>query len=513
MQETDDQALLTALLEAALDGIVIANSTGTILRANKQAAQLFGRTVAELVGSHISLLMPADVASHHQDYMEHHLETGIIKVLGPRRPVDGRRADGSIFPLQVALAKATIGGKMVFVATMHDLTRRHAAEEAAARAQRMDAIGRMTGGIAHDFNNLLTAVIGNLELLDSSLAPEKSEQLIADALDAAELCADLTSRLVNYARKRPVHIERVDLNDAVTRALGLLRHTLSARCHVEYSAGDTLWPVELDPSQLQTAILNLALNAQDAMAQGGRIFIETRNVDVDDAYLAQELDVAPGRYVRLSISDTGEGMTKEQRALALEPFFTTKPVGEGTGLGLPMVYGFTKQSGGHLMLYSEPGQGTTVSLYLPMADVSGRVSEHETRASITPDGTGKTILVVEDDPRLRRLSERRLLAMGFACLTAPDADAAWRMIDEGAPIDLVFTDMVMPGTKSGYDLARRVAENRPDLAVLLTSGFSENVLRETGQTDGFSMLRKPYRQADLAEAVYAALASEDVDPP
>ncbi len=506
MQALDDQAVLYALLDAALDGIIIADTGGRIIRTNPMAAELFGRTLEELTGANITTLMPDAIAQAHQGYMDHHLQTGEQQVLGMRRPVEGQRADGSTFPVQVALGKAQIEGQAVFVATLHDLSLRRAAEEAAARSQRMDAIGRMTGGIAHDFRNLLTVVIGNLELLDPALPPEKIEERIADALAAAELGADLTSRLVGFSRKQPMKAEQIDLNEGVETAMGLLKHTLSSRCTVEYVAGSDLWPVEIDPSQLQTAILNLALNSQQAMPDGGRIFIETRNIEIDDSYMAQELDVAQGKYVRLSVSDGGEGMSDENRAIALEPFFTTKPPGQGTGLGLSMVYGFVKQSGGHVTLYSEPGQGTTVALYFPVANQRAGTETAELAMLARPSTAGKTILVVEDDDRLRRLSEARLNALGFRCHTAPNADQGWVMLQELADIDLVFTDMVMPGTMSGYDLAERIATQRPSLPVLITSGFSETLLKEGTVPRGMAVLRKPYRQSDLAEAVFAALA-------
>jgi CheY-like chemotaxis protein len=291
-------------------------------------------------------------------------------------------------------------------------------------------------------------------------------------------------------------------------AVSLLRHTVSAQCQLDLAMDDNLWPVQADPTQLQTAILNLALNSQDAMPEGGRIFLETSNVKIDDTYVAQEIGVAAGRYVRLSVSDTGEGMTDEQRTLALEPFYTTKAAGEGTGLGLSMVYGFTKQAGGHVALYSEPGQGTTVSLYFPAAEV--RLEEGmDADASPTEQeaqGSDRTILIVEDNAQIRRLTEARLSALGFRCISAPDANTAWTLIQAQSDFALVFTDMVMPGPLSGYDLARKIAKHYPELPVLITSGFSENVLRERDIGADYPVLRKPYRQADLAEAVYAALA-------
>ncbi len=508
MTPSDDHQVLNALLNAAVDGIVITDAEGTMLRVNAAAGALFGYPSEQLVGAHISILMPEDMRELHRGYVERYLKSGTAHVIGKGREVEALRRDGSLFPVHIALGQAQVDGQTVFVAMMHDLTRRKAAEEAAARSQRMDAIGRMTGGIAHDFNNLLTVVIGNLELLDPDNMPKNADQIIADGLAAAELGADLTSRLVMFARKRPLRLERIDLNAGLSSAVALLRHTIGAQCQLDLAMGDTLWPVQADPAQLQTAIFNLALNSQDAMPEGGRIFLETSNVEIDDTYLAQEIGVAAGRYVRLSVSDTGDGMTDEQRALALEPFYTTKAVGEGTGLGLSMVYGFTKQAGGHVALYSEPGQGTTVSLYFPAAEARDADGEDATNLSVEHDvqGSDRTILIVEDNAQIRRLTEARLSALGFRCISAPDANTAWKLIQSQSDFALVFTDMVMPGPLSGYDLARKVAEDYPTLPVLITSGFSESVLRGKNIGADYPVLRKPYRQADLAEAIFAALA-------
>lgn len=511
MQPSDDHRVLNAVMDAAIDAIIISNEAGIILRANEAASGLFGHSLDRLIGSPIGLLMPEEMRKLHEHYVERYLTSGDARVVGRGREVEALHSDGTVVPVHIALGKAEVNGSVAFVAMMHDLTRRRAAEEAAARSQRMDAIGRMTGGIAHDFNNLLTVVIGNLELLDAQVMPSNADQLIADALAAAELGADLTSQLMMFARKRPLLTGQIDLNEGLSKAVALLKHTIGAQCQIEVSLGKDLWTVNADATQLQTAILNLALNSQDAMPNGGRIFLETGNVEIDDTYLAQELEVEPGRYVRLSISDTGEGMTKAQRALALEPFFTTKTVGKGTGLGLSMVYGFTKQSGGHVALYSEPGEGTTVSLYFPAAENTQQMAAAgvvQSRLAETQHGAGHTILIVEDDPRISRLSETRLSALGFQCICAPNADIAWKIVQSNMDIALVFTDMVMPGSMTGYDLASKMAVEFPDLPVLITSGFSESVLQDKNIGAGVPILRKPYRQADLVEAVFDALGRD-----
>ncbi len=363
----------------------------------------------------------------------------------------------------------------------------------------------MTGGIAHDFNNLLTVIIGNLELLEMTETGDKSKALISDALGAAELGADLTSRLMVFSRKSTLRPEAIDLHDTVEQSMALLKRTIAAHCLVETSLSDHLWQIKADPMQLQTAILNLALNAQDAMPDGGRMFIEARNVVVDDKYVAQDVDVSLGDYVRLSVSDTGQGMTSESRQRALEPFFTTKPIGKGTGLGLSMVYGFVRQSGGHVTIYSELGQGTTVSLYFPAlaGGPAAREAPDTATTQVSLTAGERLVLVVEDDPAVRRLSEARIVELGFKCIGAASGDEAAEIIETRDDIALVFTDLVMPGKLSGYDLAKLVAAQKPQVKILLTSGFSEGMLRDGRIGSEFVILRKPYRQSDLAKAIRA----------
>lgn len=435
--------------------------------------------------------------------MHHQLESGEQRIIGIGRDVEGLRSDGSVFPLHLSVGKAEIAGEIAFVAILHDLTRRRVAEDALVRSQRMDAVGRMTGGIAHDFNNLLTVIIGNLELLEMTETRAKSKALISDALGAAELGADLTSRLMVFSRKSALRPEAIDLRETVEQSMALLRRAIGAHCAVETSISEHLWQIKTDPMQLQTAILNLALNAQDAMPNGGRILIEARNAVVDDKYMAQDVDVSLGDYVRLSISDTGQGMTPEARERALEPFFTTKPVGQGTGLGLSMVYGFVRQSGGHVTIYSELGQGTTVSLYFPA--LAGGPAGKDTTDAPTPQlalvAGERLVLVVEDDPAVRRLSEARITELGFKCIAAASGDEAAEIMEARDDIALVFTDLVMPGELSGYDLAKLVAARNPQIKILLTSGFSEGMLRKGRLGSEFPILRKPYRQADLEKAI------------
>ncbi|CTQ50351.1 ATP-binding protein [Jannaschia donghaensis] len=500
MEQTRDTALLNALMDASVDAIVVADAGGRILRINRAAEALFRHPDGSLTGLPLDILMPRDMAERHQGFVRTYLETGVSNIIGIGRDLIGQRADGTTFPLHVSIGEAKLDQETIFVGIMHDQSRRRAAEEALNRSQRMDAIGRMTGGVAHDFNNLLTIIVGNLELLEMGETTPREDALITDALSAAQMGADLTSRLLLFARKGELKPVSLDLDDTIEDTLRLLRRTLSANCDVEHRTHGTPWKVKLDPVQLQTAIINLALNAQDAMPDGGRLRLEVENIEVDDDYVAQDTGILPGRYVRLSVSDTGKGMTADQRLRALEPFFTTKPPGKGTGLGLSMVYGYVRQSGGHLTLYSEVGKGTAVSMYFPRDHGSVALTAPVATPS-KPFGNGRLVLVVEDDPLVRRLTLDRIAALGFEVTGAETADEAWAVLSGRTDIALVFSDLVMPGDMTGEDLARRIVADRPGLPVLLTSGFSGGMANLEGIDGHPPLLRKPYRQADLARAM------------
>ncbi len=510
MTPLDESTLLRAVLEASVDAIIVSDGAGRILQLNTAAATLFGYSVDALTGQSINVLMPTAVAEVHDDHIRDYLESGKENVIGHGRDDTGMRADGTLFPIHLSVGRAYMNGEATFVAILHDLTRRQAAEAAAARTQRLDAIGQMTGGIAHDFNNLLTVITGNLELLQIVEKDTRKNDLISDALEAAEMGADLTSRLLVFARKSKLRAEVIVLNEAVAQSLSMMRRTVGPLTEINEMLAPDLWSARVDETQLQTAVLNLALNAQDAMPKGGEIMFETCNITLDDSYLAQEIGVEPGRYVRLSVNDTGEGMSADTQKKAMEPFFTTKPIGKGTGLGLSTVYGFAKQSDGHLTIYSEPGHGTAINLYFPAVFSEGEVSVPEAPqsgafANVCAD---RLILIVEDDPRVMRSAQARLAALGFKCLTATSGDAAWEILQTRDDIWLVFTDLVMPGTLSGHDLALRIAQEKPHIRVLMTSGFSESILQGGHLDAEFSILRKPYRQADLIAAIQDATGAD-----
>jgi signal transduction histidine kinase/CHASE3 domain sensor protein len=398
-------------------------------------------------------------------------------------------------------AQGAISGAVL---VYHDATTSRETERQLHQSQKLDAIGKLTGGVAHDFNNMLTVISGNTETLVGSLKEQPELQRAARLIDdAAQRCAELIQHLLAFARKQPLEPRNVDVNAAITDIAKLLRPTLGEQIQIETALEQGPTTSHIDPSRLTNAVLNMAINARDAMPNGGKLLLETHRVLLDDAYAQANLDVAPGAYVMLAVSDTGTGMPPDVQDKAFEPFFTTKEVGKGSGLGLSMVYGFVKQSGGHIKIYSEEGHGTTIKLYLPPGK-----GETEVASVATPAATGgvETILVVEDDNLVRNFVTAQLQSLGYKTVAAPDARTALALVELGEPFDLLFTDVVMPGGMSGRQLAEEVAKRRPGVKVLYTSGYTDNAVVHHGKLDeGVLLLTKPYRRNQLADMIRLAL--------
>ena len=373
----------------------------------------------------------------------------------------------------------------------------------------MEAIGQLTGGVAHDFNNLLQVIRGNLELLQRSVeGDERGELRLKNAIFGAERAAQLTRQLLAFARRQPLEPKVVNLSRLVSDMADLLRRTLGESIEVETVVAGGLWNTIADPAQVESALLNLALNARDAMPTGGRLTVEITNAVLDEAYARNANDVAPGQYVMLAVTDTGDGMSEEVRARVFEPFFTTKTEGKGTGLGLSMVYGFVKQSNGHIQIYSEPGSGTTVKIYLPRS----RQPETAPAPPPPPETTadrGLTILVVEDEAAVREAAVAMLDELGYRALEAVDAQSALALVEGGAEIDLVFTDVVMPGPLRTREFAQALKALRPELPVLFTSGYTDNAIIHQGRLDeGVHLISKPYARAELARRLAQLLPAD-----
>jgi PAS domain S-box-containing protein len=387
-----------------------------------------------------------------------------------------------------------------------DLTEKQAAEARARQAQKMEAIGQLTGGVAHDFNNLLTVITGTIGILGEAVAKDPELASIVELIDeAAERGAQLTRHLLAFARRQPLQPVEVDVNSLIREAVNLLRPTLGEPVEILAQLADDAWKALVDAGQLTTAVLNLALNARDAMPGGGKLMLETRNIHLDEDYAGINTEVVPGDYVMISISDTGTGIPAAYLEKVFDPFFTTKETGKGTGLGLSMVYGFVKQSGGHIKIYSEEGHGTSVKLYLPRSTGTALAAAAVMTASPL-EGGNEMILVVEDDPLVRKSVVAQVESLGYAAVAAASAAEALDIIDRSANIDLLFTDTIMPGGMNGRQLADEALKRRPGLKVLYTSGYSEDVVIHQGRLDpGVLLLVKPYRKSDLAGKIRVAL--------
>ena len=397
--------------------------------------------------------------------------------------------------------------KAAAIVVARDITQRKQAEAQLRQAHKMEAIGQLTGGIAHDFNNLLAIIMGNLELLHEKLTGQpRLFEFAQQALKAAGRGANLTRRLLAFARRQPLLAQPTDLNKLILGMLDLVRRTLGVTIQIDTALAPDLEPTLVDTDQFETALLNLVINARDAMPQGGRLTLETANVVLDEDYAATQEDLRSGPYVMLVVSDTGIGMAPAILERVIEPFFTTKAPGKGSGLGLSMVYGLVKQSGGHLTIYSELGQGTSVRLYLPRIQAKVNPVAETLPAAAVPLGQGETILVVEDETDVRLFAVKALHVLGYETLQAGDAETALGLLDAAPRIVLLFTDIVLPGSMDGVRLAAEARRRRPGLPVLFTSGYTEHALVGNGQlSEEVDLLTKPYRKADLGNKLRALL--------
>ncbi|WCS23799.1 CHASE3 domain-containing protein [Methylobacterium sp. NMS14P] len=428
----------------------------------------------------------------------------------PREAVtyERERADGH--HLEIRRTPMPDGG---FVLTISDMTKRAQAEAVLREAQKMQAVGQLTGGIAHDFNNLLQVILGNLEFVRAKLDGDARLQTrIERAAWAAQRGATLTGQLLAFARKQPLAPAPVDLAATMPDLIPLLRRTLGEHIEVRYVETAGLWPAMADRAQLESAVLNLALNARDAMPGGGRLTIELGNKVLDETYARGNAEITPGDYAMVAVSDTGHGMTPEIVARVFEPFFTTKPDGKGTGLGLAMVFGFVRQSGGHVKIYSEPGEGTTVKIYLPRAVGAVTAVGQRTASPVElPRGTA-TVLVVEDEAGVREIACAILSDLGYRVLEAVDGEEGLRVFGaNAATVDLLLTDVILPGKVRGRELAERVQALRPEVRVVFMSGYTENSIVHHGRLDdGVHLVAKPFKREQLARKVAEVLGNATV---
>jgi PAS domain S-box-containing protein len=499
---------MRAVVETAVDGVMLINARGIVQMFNPACERLFGYSADEVIGNNVRMLMPEPYRSEHDGYLMNYRRTGAAKIIGIGREVSGLRKDGSIFPMDLSVGEAKQEGESIFVGIIHDLTNRKRTEAQLVQAQKMETVGQLSGGIAHDFNNLLTVILGNAEALSLRLKAREDLRHLADTIaSAAERGAELTQRLLAFSRRQVLQPSAIDCNALVESMEVLLRRTLREDIKLNIAIAAAPVFALADAGQLESALLNLSLNAQDAMPDGGTLTLTTQEIDLDRSMIAGEPTMREGRYVMISVTDDGTGMSRETQEHVFEPFFTTKEVGKGSGLGLSMVYGFVKQSNGHVSIYSEPGLGTSVRLYLPIAEslAASAAAPAPREAAKTPRGDER-ILVVEDDPFVRSHTIASLESLGYRVSVASDGREALALLQGGARPDLLFTDVVMPGGISGWDLAQQARALVPGLLVLFTSGYPSESLTSRGALSADEMIvSKPYRLAELAKRVREAL--------
>ncbi|MFZ1109966.1 MAG: PAS domain S-box protein [Rhodomicrobium sp.] len=499
----ESEAQLRSIIDTAADAIVVVDEKGVIQSANRSTASIFGYSPEELIGRHASILVAPRVQGGIDKFLAGFYGNG-----SGIWEMEAQRKNGETVPLNVAIAEwKDSEGRRFFVGILRDLSESKRQEEALANARRLEAVGQLAGGVAHDFNNLLSVIAGNLELAADRIGDEAAGRLVSRALDAAEKGAALNRRLLSLASRRSLQPQSLNLNDRVEETAKLLTSIVGEHIAVVTDLAAGLWMAQADPGEVDSAMLNIAANARDAMPGGGRIEISTANVTLDEGSAGKlHSDARPGDYVCLTIADDGPGMTEDILGKAMEPFFTTKGPGAGTGLGLTSVASFARHSGGFSTISSAPGLGCTVRTYLPRC-----VQESAGDAGIPdglPLGDGELVLVAEDDDRVREMTLKRIEALGYAVAEARSGAEAIALLKSGAPVQLVLSDVVMPGGMTGYEVARWVASNRPDIKVIICSGYNEG--DRTGANkpaQSLVTLGKPYSREQLARALRDALAS------
>ncbi|WP_181421978.1 hybrid sensor histidine kinase/response regulator [Halomonas sp. LBP4] len=486
---------LTRSLENMSDAFHLLDKDWRFSYLNHQAERVLQRPAAELLGRNVWEEFPEARGSEAWPRYHSAVETG-----------ESQHFTLYYAPLAQWFEVNAYPGEEGLAVYFRTITEQKRLEAQLQEAQRMEAIGHLTGGMAHDFNNLLTVMMGNADLLGEALAEDTQLAPLVQAIaESAKRGADLTQRLLAFARRQALAPEPTDINRLIRGLAELLRRTLGEQIELRFHPGQGLWAANIDPSQLESALLNLSLNARDAMPDGGHLTIETRNVSLSAQYAGEHLELAPGDYVCIAVSDTGTGIPEGIRERVFEPFFTTKEKGKGTGLGLSMVFGFLKQSAGHVNLYSEEGEGTTIKLYLPR--IQQAVSDPRPTARDTASLKGsETLLVVEDDATVREYVVAQLEAAGYGVRQANDGPSALAMLAADTTIQLLFTDVMMPGGMTGRDLANAALERKPDLKVVYTSGYTENAIVHNGRLDeGVRFLGKPYRPVALLRLIRETL--------
>ena len=510
----ESEQMSRAIIDTALDAFLQLDKSGTVIGWSPKAEEMFGWSGQEIVGQKLrDFVIPPENRDTYSERIALVLRDAENGIFGRRYEASSLRRGGRLINTELSLTALWRRDGYVINVFIRDITEKVAAEEKLKQALKMEAVGQLTGGVAHDFNNMLTVITGTIDILVDAVADKPQLAAIAKLIsEAADRGAELTGHLLAFARKQPLQPREIDVNALLVESRKLLCPTLGEHIEIETVLNSDVWPALVDPNQFSSALLNLAINARDAMPNGGKLTLDTSNVVLDESYAKINGDVQPGEYVLIAVSDTGDGIPEAIRDKIFEPFFTTKEVGKGTGLGLSMVYGFVKQSGGHIKVYSEEGHGTTFKIYLPRA-VTQAYPIAVTSSDSQIEGGTETILVVEDDSFVRTSAITQLHSLGYKTLAAPNAAEALAIADGGAQFDLLFTDVIMPGKMNGRQLAEELAKRRSSLKVLFTSGYTEDAVIHHGRLDpGVLLLAKPYRKLELARMLRRALVAANALP-
>ncbi len=503
----ESNALLSAVITASPLPIYVLDLEGKVRLWNTAAEKAFGCMLQEVVGKVPPFVDEHAVAAFHRDFVQ---AAAHAELAG--RDFTGRRPDGKAIELSISGAplKDEEGNLKSIMHVVVDMTERKIVERQLIHAQKMEAVGQLTGGVAHDFNNLLSVVMGNLDFLTDMVSETPgAAELIDIAMQACERGAALTGQMLAFSRRQPLNPQLIDVSDVVSGIAGLLSSALGENIETTLIKSQEPCLVMADRAQVEAAIMNLAVNASHAMSGGGMLTIETKQLKLDNSLSALDQGVSPGNYVVLEVTDTGSGIPPEVLERVFEPFFTTKAEGKGSGLGLSQVLGFVQQSGGNVKIYSEVGVGTTVRVYFPQAVDPAAVSQSQTPISGDDIQRGdESILVVEDNAAVRQTLLLQLGGLGYQVVEAKNADEAMAILEEGRKIDLLFTDVVMPGSMSGLELAKLVAKRYPAVKILVSSGFPGTAITRTPDVVSAHFFNKPYRYRDLAAKIREVLAAE-----
>ncbi len=503
-----NEKMVVALLESASQAIISVDRTGRIALANRRAEEMFNYTRDELIGARIEVLLPESKRAGHTRQRDEYFARPRTRPMGIGMDLSGRRRDGSEFPVEVSLSNIETEEGVFAIAFISDISQRKQLEEQLTHAQKMEAVGRLAGGVAHDFNNMLTVISGYNRMILEELSPLDPLHGYSEEIGkAADRAGAITNQLLAFSRRQVIQPRVVNVNSILTQIEKMLRRLLGEDIELALNLDSRTANVRVDPNQIEQAIVNLAVNARDAMPTGGRIMIETGNVELDENYAKSHVGVTPGEFVMIAMTDTGHGMDAATRQRIFEPFFTTKERGRGTGLGLATVYGMIKQSNGDIWVYSEPGKGTTFKLYFPKVMASAAEANGSYEQS-GPSGT-ETVLVVEDEKPVRELTVKMLQRLGYSVLSAGSGAEAIE-ISKSYPneIALLVTDVVMPNM-SGRQVADELLASRPDLRVLYLSGYTENTVIHHGVGSGVDFLAKPFSREALARKLAEMLGNSN----